>query len=561
MIRAPHARDEQGIALVMTMLVLVVLAIALTSLIYFTTANQQTSHLQKSQQVARSIAEAGVNNAISIVSNPANANYLVDDGIHTPTTLLPDQAHAYTTSYPGGTVTWWGSFDWANLIWTVHATSTVTNPTGPTAAPLHRTMTAQVQVYLPPSKQLTVGVWNWIYSPLNAGNGTCDTTMDNSVTVQVPLWVGGNLCLRNSIKVQRPVYVGGWLNNGTAQAAVGSSGAPVSEAYVGGGYYATTGTSVGCWYLNNAFYTPCVNDGTRVGATNAKTNVWASNLYTQQSSIPANSVFNGITAPTICWGPGDCAGDPVGGWYAIASPGPNHPCEVASTTPAGNAMPIFDTGDGVINESVPGVFNLTPDAYDYTCKTASGELSWNRASRTLTVQGIIYIDGSITVTTSGNQPVVYKGWGNNGACTSDGSCQAVLFVSGTFLNRGEHLCAVVASNDCDANSWDPNKKLLMILTRGHGGQLPTTDGVNVITNASTFQGGLYARYNIVTGQGGWVQGPLVSGAQTVVVGQSTTLTFPPLHIAPLAIQQPPGAFTLCDPSKTNPVCGPYDFTG
>jgi hypothetical protein len=401
-------------------------------------------------------------------------------------------------------------------------------------------MTAKIQVHLPTPKALTLGVWNWIYSPKDAGTNSCDTQMDNSVTIQVPVWVGGNLCLRNSIKVQRPIYVHGWLNNATAQAAVGSNSTPVTEAYVG----------TSCWYLNNPVYNPC-----RVDAGSVKTNVWASNLYNQSTGIPAGSVFNGISAPPICWGPGDCAGDPIGGWYSVASPGPKHPCEVASTSPAGNALPVFESpGDTLVNESVPGVFNLTPDAYDYTCKTASGELSWNRSTRTLTAQGIIYIDGSATVTSSGNQPVVYKGWGNapSGACTSDGSCQAVLFLSGTFLNRGEHLCAVAGANDCDPNGWDPNKKLLIVLTRGQGGQLPVGDGVNVITNGATFQGGFYARYRIVTGQGGWVQGPLVSGTETVVVGQSTTLAFPPLHIAPLAIQQPPGAFW---------IDAPYDFTG
>jgi Flp pilus assembly protein TadG len=536
--RALHLRDERGVALVMAMLVLVVFAIALTSIIYFTSSNERTSNYQKASQVARSLAEAGVNNAISIVSNPANANYLLNDGVHTPTTLLPDQAHAYTSTYPGGTVTWWGTFDWAHLVWTLSATSTVDNPTGPSAADIHKTMTAKIQVHLPTPKALTLGVWNWIYSPKDAGTNTCDTQMDNSVTIQVPVWVGGNLCLRNSIKVQRPIYVHGWLNNATAQAAVGSNSTPVSEAYVG----------TSCWYLNNTIYNPCRVDGGSV-----KTNVWASNLYNQSTGIPAGSVFNGISAPPICWGPGDCAGDPVGGWYSVASPGPKHPCEVASTSPAGNALPVFETpGDTLVNESVPGVFNLTPDAYDYTCKTASGELSWNRTTRTLTAQGIIYIDGSATVTSSGNQPVVYKGWGNNGACTSDGSCQAVLFLSGTFLDRGEHLCAVAGANDCDPNGWDPNKKLLIVLTRGQGGQLPVGDGVNVITNGATFQGGFYARYRIVTGQGGWVQGPLVSGTETVVVGQSTTLAFPPLHIAPLAIQQPPGAFW---------IDAPYDFTG
>src|SRR5262245_47800509 len=266
--RALQVRDERGIALVMTMLVLVVLAIALTSLIYFTTSNQRTSHYQKATQVARSIAEAGVNNAISIVSNPANANYLMNDGVHTPTALIPDQAHADPSTYPRGTVTGCGSVDPTNQIWTVHATSTVANPTGPNAAPIRRTMTAQVQVYLPPSKPLEVGVWNWVYSPLRSGTSNCDTTMNNSVTIRVPLWVGGNLCLRNTIQVQRPLYVGGYLNLGTSQAMVGTQATnngpvtPVSEAYIGNT----------CWYLNNPLQNPCATDGTVVGGTPAKTN-------------------------------------------------------------------------------------------------------------------------------------------------------------------------------------------------------------------------------------------------------------------------------------------------
>lgn len=537
--RAPQLRDERGIALVMAMLVLLALAIALTSIIFFTSSNQRTSSFDKATQVARGLAEAGVNNGISVISNPANANYLIYDGVHTPTALLPDQAHAYTSAYPGGSVTWWGTFDWANMIWTVHATSTVQNPTGPSAAPIHRTMTANVQVNLPKSTTRPVGVWNWIYSPAGPSGG-CDTTFAQSVTILVPVWVGGNLCIQNTVSMQRPVYVGGWVNNQNPQAGIGSSGSPVSEAYVG----------AGCQFQANPFYNPCVVDGTQVGGKPAKTKIWASTLYTSLAAIPPTSVFSGITAPQLCWGPGDCPGDPLG-WYSVASPGPQHPCEVSSGT-----VPVFDTDStpSLTGGSVPGVFNLTPDAYDYTCKTASGELSWNRATRTLTVQGVIFIDGSATADTSSNQAITYKGWGQGGACTAAGSCQAVLFLSGTFLIKGEHLCAVVNAqgNDCDPNAWDPNKKLLMILTRGQGGQLPAGQGVNVITNKSTFQGGLYANYTIVTGQGGWVQGPLVSGTQTIVVGQSTTLTFPAITISPFGILQPPGAFWI------NP---PYGFTG
>ena len=97
--RVPQLTDERGIALVMAMLVLLVLAIALTSIIFFTTSNQRMSSFDKANEVARSLAEAGVNNGISVLSNPANANYLLNDGVHTSAAaVLPDQAHATRTT-------------------------------------------------------------------------------------------------------------------------------------------------------------------------------------------------------------------------------------------------------------------------------------------------------------------------------------------------------------------------------------------------------------------------------------------------------------------------------
>ena len=54
--RVPQLRDERGIALVMAMLVLLVLAIALTSIIFFTTSNQRMSSFDKANEVARSLA-------------------------------------------------------------------------------------------------------------------------------------------------------------------------------------------------------------------------------------------------------------------------------------------------------------------------------------------------------------------------------------------------------------------------------------------------------------------------------------------------------------------------
>lgn len=569
-LRLHRLSDERGQSLVLALLVLTVLAIALGSVIFFTSSNQRNSAYEKAAQVSRSLAEAGVNNGISVLTNAAttsSANLV-------SSTLLSTQ----TSTYPGGSVQWWGTFDGSeqttscppptigNTVyacvgtWTLHGTSTVVNPTGGVA--IHRTVTAKMQVY----RQQTsypADVWNWVFSPYSSGTNACDTSFTNSLTLNVRVWIGGNLCANNTVKFQKSLYVGGYLNLGNPQATVGTQSTPIAspeEVYVG----------AGCQYSNKPFFNPCVKDGTIVSGKAASTNIFANSLYTQNGTpippfnpLPAtDQIFPNVAPPPLCWGLGDCppsSSTPIaGGWYSVASPGPLHPCDTSSTSPAGNALPPFDTNTSFDN-SVPGVFNLTPDSYSYTCKTAGGELSWNTATHTLTVQGVIFIDGSATAYTSGNTPVTYKGWGNSGACTSLGSCQSVLFLSGTFLISREHLCAVVnaAGTGCDQSAWDPNKKLLIVATHNQGGQLTANDGVEVTSNQSTFQGGLYAKYAISIQSGGVVQGPLVSGTQTISDGQSGILSFPTLTISPFAINSPP-AFMLCLPSQP---CKPFAYSG
>ena len=570
--RLHHVADERGQSLVLALLVLTVLAIVLGSVIFFTSTNQRNSAYEKAAGVSRSLAEAGVNNGISVLSEAAQTS---SAGLIS-STLLSTQ----TSSYPGGSVQWWGTFDGSEQstscppptigstvyacvgTWTLHGTSTVTNPTG--GAAIHRTVTAKMQVYRAQTSN-PADVWNWVFSPYNSGLPLphCDTSFGNSLTLNVRVWVGGNLCATNTVQFQKSLYVGGSLNLGNPQAVVGTPKVTApEEVYVGNG----------CQYSNKPFFNPCVKDGTIVSGKAAATNVFADTLYTQNGTpippfnpLPAtDQIFPNVAPPPLCWGLGDCppsSSSPIaGGWYSVASPGPLHPCDTASTTPAGNALPVFDTNTSFDN-SVPGVFNLTPAAYSYTCKTAGGELSWNTTTRTLTVQGVIFIDGSATATLSGNTPVTYKGWGGSpaGTCNTIGSCQSVLFLSGTFLMPGEKLCAVVnaAGNGCDQNAWDPNKKLLIIATHNQGGQLSANDGVEINTNQSVFQGGLYAKYAIAIQSGGTVQGPLVSGTQTVSDGQSGILSFPTLTISPFAINSPP-AFLLCLPSQP---CKPFAYSG
>ncbi len=553
---APVA-DERGQSLVMALLVLTFLAVSLTTVLIFTASNQRNSNYRKAVGTARSLAEAGLNNAVSVLSNPNNSASLELSA------LLPSsEAAAITagdtktgaTAYQSGTtVTWWGTLPTdgtghvipdanGNVVWTLKGKATVPNPTGPSASPIVRTMTARVNVNAPLPSSFNVGVWNTVYSPLGPTAG-CDTSVGQGVNVTVPMYVGGNLCMANSSSINAPLYVGGYLNISNKQAWIGCSkitgnscqtAAPINSAHVG----------AWCAGPSNPQYTPCVSEPMPVGKLD--TNIFVKNPTTWSATGQASD-FIGITPPKICWSgsqqevlAGACNNTPPGGWYSFASPGPYFPCAAGSS---GTGLPVFDKTplDG-FNDTYYGTpFNLTPST-PYSCMTGQGQLTWSPSTRTLTVVGTVFFDGSVTMTTTGNQPIRYTGTASGGNCTNGGDCQAVIYAAGDVSINSEMLCAVINSNntDCDWNNWDPNKKLLIFAANG-------PNGVTVGPSQTSFQGGLYATNTVTTGQSAVTEGPLVSGTKTVVLGQQFGGTFPPITIAPFSINQQPGGFYISPP--------------
>jgi Tfp pilus assembly protein PilX len=535
--------DDRGQSLVMALVVLTFLAISLSTVLIFTASNQRTSNYAKSAQLANSLAEAGVNNAISILANPNNSAI-----VQTSAVLPSTEAAAITagdtktgaTAYqPGTTVTWWGTLQNpapnGNVVWTVHGKATVPNPTGPSAAPIVKTMTAMLNVNPPNSNGFQVGVWNTVYSPFGPTTG-CDTSIGQGITISVPLYVGGNLCMGQNAVVSKPTYVGGFLFFQNKQGSIGTNNATINSAHVGGYCQVSSGGQVN----------PCKSEP--INGNNPNTNIWVTGAPNNLTG-PAIDFAN-IQAPHICWDgnqPSACTNTPPGGWYTFASPGPYHPCAAGSS----GATPNFDAdASGVAGGQPPNgmnntygatAFNLTPAA-SYTCMTGQGQLSWNATTRVLTVVGTVFFDGSITMTTSGNQPITYTGTGSGGACTNNGDCQAVIYADGDISINSEKLCAKLNSqgNDCDWNNWDPNKKILIFASNG-----PT--GVTVGPSQTSFQGGLYATNTVATGQGAVTEGPLVSGTKTVVLGQQFGGTFPPITILPFSIQQQPGGFYVSPP--------------
>jgi len=152
-----------------------------------------------------------------------------------------------------------------------------------------------------------------------------------------------------------------------------------------------------------------------------------------------------IAAPTV----------DLPGWYEHAVPGPAQGCGTSTGSP-----PVFDNDYPNRNSSLPGIFDLTPVGLSYTCRVGPaenqvGELSWNSLTKTLTVKGVIFIDGNVTTTGVLNR---YQG-------------QATLYVSGTFTVDGT-LCGGVAGLTCDFASWNPNTTMLTVVADGKGGLEP-----------------------------------------------------------------------------------------
>ena len=228
--RTPLRRfsDERGQSLVIALLVMTFLAVSLGTVMFFTAGNQRNATYQKTAQMAASLAEAGVNNGVSVLANPTNSCCLLTTWASGGTAVLPDNTASHpafqTTYNSDGTrsngcvastpcVKWWGTTnpnDPNGYFWTLHGQATVPNPTAPNASPIVRTVSAQLKVEQPPPGNIPVGIWNSIYSPFGPTTG-CDTTVAQGVAMGVPLYVGGNLCIQNGATINAPVYVGGYL--------------------------------------------------------------------------------------------------------------------------------------------------------------------------------------------------------------------------------------------------------------------------------------------------------------------------------------------------------------
>lgn len=445
--------DESGFALVLALMVVVALGTAVTSVAYYSTSNFHDSTRSRSDQSALALAEAGLNLAYSTLehaSNPSMATAL-------PSAAVPDIAMS------GGFTTYYGSYDAAAQVWTLTGVGKAYDTNHPGSFVV-RTTHGRASIGTASVGSSNNAVWNYVYAD---STSSC-TTIGNSVVVNVPFYVKGNLCMANSARVTSyALQVGGTVTMTSPSNEIGDPSAYLHEAHIGGG----------CSLDGVHYSTPC----------GAAQKVYASTIDSNPTALAKPPV--------------DLAGT-----ASSADLGPAHPCTTGSVPWAGG----FDNNANHLDQSV-GTVNLVPSTH-YDCKALDasgnvvGELGWD--GTTLTIAGTVFIDGNIAF--GQRNTVVYKG-------------KATIYASGSIsIDQYSTVCGSVG---CDS-TWDVSKNLLAwVAGRPCAANGAQTNSFS-LSNNSTFQGAVYAVCDYTEGNSVTVWGPII--AHQVYLQNSTTNFYVPI---------------------------------
>jgi len=560
-------RRQDGIALVMAIGILAVLTISGTTLVYYSNTNARSAEFSQDNSSAYDLAEAGINEMVAVLSKPEN-NALKND-------LLPST----TRTYDAGSVTWSGILNQATQTWALTSTGKIKNPTGATKD-VTRVLTAKVPVVPTTSQPLNNPSWNYIFATRTGTPGGCDETLYNNVSGASRMYVMGNLCLQNNVTItSSPLVVNGDLileNN----AAVGSASSMATrvETYVG----------MRCRYGGGAWATPCSgNQDARkifskkdppayvVGVNTtpillepptADFATWYANSMpgptqgcTTQTGSPPVFDTNGVrdnnvasqeltksTSYTCRVGPAATTDATTLSQAINAS---QTTIQVASTTgfptfgtftiKVNNEYMVVTAGAGTTTWTVQRAQQGTTAATQNLGSSvthidpATGELSWNASTNTLTVSGTIYIDGSLTITR--DALMQYNG-------------QATIYLSGTlYFNNNSKLCGGTSGSNCDFAAWNPNTEMLSFVVNGSGGSAGAGNSIRLANN-NEFQGALFATNAIDLANNVHTDGPMIA-SHVIMNNNVASDSFPFITTVPVGMPGNPAVYAQPNPPQ------------
>jgi hypothetical protein len=556
-----HKQD--GIALIMVIGMLAVLTIAGSTMMFYTTSNAKNVVRSKVDETSFSLSEAALNNAMSVLANPVNNSL-------DPDVLPSTEATASSIAYENGTAKWYGTLDRAAAVWTITALGLYDNPTGPGTAQVRRKLTAKVPISPTLTQPLNNPAWDYMYS---TGTGNiCDQTMNNNVVGNARMYVAGNLCIGNNAGTAlSALIVKGDLDlSNNTNVGVSTSMATRVETYVGGNCRYGGGTWAACSGNQDArhIYSKLSN-GTTIGVTHTTPVIAAPTAdfaawYENAIPGPAQPCTTTTGTPPSFDGNYPARDNSVG--VVDLTPTSSYVCRVGpgALTTLASAINASQTSITVASASgfpasgfririddelmnVTGGFGTTTwtvtrgvnssaatthvvsQTVIWDDSDASGELSWNVTTKTLTAKGTIYIDGSAKVA--------------NGAVNTYNG-QAAIYLSGTFLLDGK-LCGAVSGASCNFAGWNPNTEMLMIVANGTGGQVLPADSI-LLANNSEFEGGLFGTAKVEFGNNAFTDGP-VMGSEIILANNVTANAFPTITTVPVGMPSNPAVYAQPNP--------------
>jgi len=163
--------DQRGFALVLALGVTVVFSMTVVTVIESAQSNQHSATMSSGRASAYDLAEAGVNNAMSVLRLPTN-NALDKYVFCADAASLPTLPCTRTDTYSSGKVTWYGTLYQnpaaGTAYWDLFSTGHVRNPFG--GADYQKTIRATIPVVPVTSQPLNNPSWNYIFSR-NTGSG------------------------------------------------------------------------------------------------------------------------------------------------------------------------------------------------------------------------------------------------------------------------------------------------------------------------------------------------------------------------------------------------------
>jgi hypothetical protein len=443
---------EDGIALVLTIIVIAVLTIGTAATITAVNSNEQAFGRDRQVNRALNVSEAGLNAGIDAVKA-------------LPATATSAPSVSGTTDQGSWSYVVTRTQDTSNsdlYYWTV--TSTGVSPDGKVSRIISKKVSETITHHSSTTTTTTPASTAYQYGFfLGDANSDCTSssggnTFSGNLDIRVNVMARGSLCLSGNQSILQPtgttgtvnLYVGKKLSINGNNATVGTSAAKINQATIVGG---------------------CIHSSVVVCSSSNSSHVYA-NTY--------SSTQNDITPPTINTA-----------WYTNSKPGPTHACNdnpvnvtQVSTYPTGYTASTFSAAlfdnNSTMDRSL-GTFDFLSKfgTSSWDCRyydssgNLQGRLAWTYGSPgTLTISGTIWIDGDFNFT---NPYAIVHGRGT-------------MYVSGTVAFSGTaKICELPSSGSNCQGVYDPSQNLLELVAYNNGSH--TTTGFSLSGNSAvTFEG-------------------------------------------------------------------------